>query len=228
VLRIVVAVGALLAAGGVHAQVSGNVTWTSDYRFRGVSLSDDAPALQVSLAYDGSGGWYAGAFASSVRRPLGVDASAQLVTYAGYARRIRPGLSWEVGTEYVMLLGASEYDYPEFYIGLASERLSGRLYYAPRYFNEGAPVVYAEINGTQPLSRRLRLLGHVGGLRRDRDADDEGARTRFDAQLGLGIALEPFDLRIARVAVSDRRNAERYPVDGADRNGWLLALSRSW
>ena len=222
-LRIVVAVTALLAASGAHAQVSGNVTWTSDYRFRGVSLSDNAPALQLSLAYDATGGWYGGALVSSVREPLGADANAQLVTYAGYARRVRGSLSWEVGAEYAMLLGASEYDYPEFYVGLASERLSGRLYYAPHYFDEGA-IIYAEINGTQPLSKRLRLLAHVGWLRPGQgdDADDE--RTRFDALAGLGIALSGFDLRIAWVEAGGNEPEYRGDGDG----GWTLTLSRSW
>ena len=227
-LRIVVAVAALWAAGVVHAQVSGNATLTSDYRFRGVSLSDNAPAVQLSVAYDGAGGWYAGALASSVRRPFGVDANAQLVAYAGYARRVRGALSWEGGAEYVVLTGAPEYDYPEFYVGLVSERLSARLYYAPRYFSEDASAVYAEINGTQPLSRRLRLLGHAGWLRPGQEPGAEAESPRFDVLVGLGFALEPFDIRIAWVTVGGDASSDQYGPDETDRNGWTLALSRSW
>jgi len=236
VLRVVVVLGALLAAPCVHAQVSGSVTLSSDYRFRGVSLSDDAPALQVGVVYDAADGWYAGASAANVRVPAYAPADAQLVAYFGYARRVRNGLSWEVGAEYAMLLGASGYDYPEFYVGLASDRFSGRLYYAPRYFGDDESVVYAELNGTHRVSERTRLLAHLGWLHRgeERDGGTYAAyapeRNRLDARVGLGVAFEPFDLQIAWVMTDSESEYTRlYPVYGSiDRGGWVLSLSRSW
>lgn len=231
-LRVVVALGALMAAAGAHAQVSGSVAWSSDYRFRGVSLSDSAPALQLGIAYDGAEGWYAGAFASSIRLPAHPQADAQLVAYAGYARRMGNGLSWEAGAEYATLVGVSGYDYPEFYVGLASEHFNTRLYYAPRYFGEDDDVVYAEWNGTRRISERLRLLGHLGWLHRSDERDSEvvyaSEESRLDARIGLGIALEPFDLQIAWVMTDDESEG-LYPVYGdIDRDGWVLSVSRSW
>jgi uncharacterized protein (TIGR02001 family) len=226
----VVALGALLAAAGAHAQVSGTVTWTSDYRWRGISLSDDAPALQLGLAYDTAGGWYAGAMVSSVRRPFGTEADLQAMTYAGYARRMRGNLSWDAGAEYVALVGESAYNYPEFHVGLASQRLGARLSYAPRYPDLDVPTVYAEFDGNQPLGRRLRLLGHVGWLHRSGDGPgDDESDTSVDAQVGLGIALEPFDLRIAWSKASGRdERAPQYPTKREDDSGWIVTLSRAW
>ena len=50
-----------------RADVAFNVGAVTDYRYRGISLSDDQPAAQLTLVYDAPRGWYAGAFASSVR-----------------------------------------------------------------------------------------------------------------------------------------------------------------
>ncbi len=228
-LRGAVALSALLFAAEACAQVSGSFTLVSDYRFRGVSLSDSRPAAQLSIAYDHADGWYTGVYASSVRlaRWSGVD--VQLLPYLGYARRVRPGLSWELGAEYAMFSGGLGYDYPEFYVGLASDHLNGRIYYASRYFDDDSPFVYAELNGARELSKHLRLLGHVGRSWRNGSsrAGDGPGQHRFDARAGIGLTLEAFELQLAWVTTDGRgrrRSIDRRP----DRNAWLFSVSRAW
>jgi len=225
---------AWLFACDACAQVSGSVALVSDYRFRGVSLSDRGPAVQASLAYDRSDGWYAGAFASTLRFGRTAQAHAQLLTYAGHAWRLRDGLDAEVGVDYSAFFGgASGYDYPELYAGLASDRVSGRLYYAPRYFDEETPVVYAELNLAQPLSERVRVLAHLGGLRRGTSAEtDRGLEQhRLDTRLGLGASLHDFDLQLAWVrSEGETGHYASYPAcpDCVQDDGWVLSVSRSW
>ena len=136
-LRGAVALWGLLFAVGVCAQVSGSLTLVSDYRYRGVSLSDEQPATQASVAYDHSSGWYAGVFGSTVDLASQSRRDLQLLSYVGYARRAHPGLSWEVGAGYSAFAGAGGYDYPEVYWGVASDHVSGRIYYAQNYFGQG-------------------------------------------------------------------------------------------
>lgn len=225
---------AWLFACDARAQVSGSIALVSDYRFRGVSLSDRGPAVQASLAYDRSDGWYAGAFASSLRFGRARRTCAQLLTYAGYAWRLRDGLSADVGVDYSAFFGgASGYDYPELYVGLTTDRLSGRLHYAPRYFREDTPVIYAELNLAQPLSDRIRLLAHVGGLRRGTSEEtDRGLeRYRLDARLGLGAALHDFDLQLAWIhSEGESGHYPSYPAcrNCANRGAWVLSVSRGW
>ena len=46
-IGVAVAAGAtLMGAGAANAEVSANVSFTTDYIFRGVSLSDENPAIQ--------------------------------------------------------------------------------------------------------------------------------------------------------------------------------------
>lgn len=226
----------LLCAADACAQVSGRVAAVSDYRYRGISLSDNRPAAQASIAYDGIDGWYAGAFASTLRLRLQpqADPGAQLVTYLGYGHRLRGNLRWEIGAEYAAFVGHSDYDYPEVYVGLVADHFSSRLYYAPRYFGADSAVVYAELNGDHALSERVRLLGHVGWLRRHGDDDVPFAhrleRHRFDARVGLGTTRAGLDLELAWVASDGGGGTYApYPVGSrADHNTWLLSVSRSW
>lgn len=53
-------------AGDDLGSLSGYVTITSDYRFRGVSQNDGEPALQASLNWTGNNGWYFGSWASKI------------------------------------------------------------------------------------------------------------------------------------------------------------------
>ena len=232
-LRGAVALWTLLCASEACAQVSGSVTLVSDYRYRGISLSDGQPTAQLSIAYDRPDGWYTGAFASRVQfRPRSSD-ETQLLTYLGYARRTGGGLSWELGAEYAAFTGRYDYDYPEVYVGLASDRIGGRIYYARRYYGMDAPQVYAELNGAHELSDRLRLLAHLGWSRHNGSGRTTYGtdRHRFDARLGIGAVLDGFDLQLAWVTTdgSDDAYAPIPPIgSGAANQTWVLSLSRSW
>ena len=230
-LRGAVVLWALLSCADACAQVSGSATLVSDYRFRGVSLSDGRPAAQLGVAWERDDGWYAGAFASSTR--LYGRAGTQLLGYLGYARRLHGDLSWEAGAEYAAFSRYPGDNYPEFYLGLATDRLSGRLYYAPRYFSEDAAAFYAELNGNHALTERFHLLGHVGWLQRggsSADADQDAQRRRFDVRIGVGAVFGGFDLQLARVASDGSGGSySGYPAYGdADDGAWVMSVSRGW
>jgi uncharacterized protein (TIGR02001 family) len=229
VLRHAIALSALLVTTAATAQVSGSVALVSDYRFRGISLSDERPAAQVAVAYDGRGGWYAGALASSVR-PSG-DVRMQLLAYLGVARPLRPGLDWEVGTEYATVAGPAHYAYPEAYLGLASARASVRLYYARHYFGQPTATYYLALERSWRLSDRLRLVGHLGLLRRNGPSGEESDRYRADARAGLGFTWRDVQLQLAWTVT--RGSEGPYPFGyraghPAERQAWVLGISRSW
>ena len=60
------AAAGLLAATGAAADITGNVGLTTDYVFRGISQTDEKPAIQGGLDYAHSSGAYAGVWASNV------------------------------------------------------------------------------------------------------------------------------------------------------------------
>jgi uncharacterized protein (TIGR02001 family) len=229
VFRHAVAVWFAFVAANVSAQVSGSLTLVSDYRFRGVSLSHNRPAAQLGAVYDDARGWYAGAFASTVQFAYPSSRELQTIAFVGYVWRFPSGLSSEVGADYSAFTGAGGYSYPEAYWGIAYENLSGRLYYAPRYFVHDSDAIYGEVNGVQPLLDRVRLLAHAGVLRNSSENAYTGRDVHYvlDARIGVGVDFDRFSVQLNWVGSSSANAA--YPVAGTRRqNGAVLSLFRSF
>lgn len=199
--RIAVAAASLLGAGGVQAQVSGSVSLASEYSARGVSLSNGGAAAQLSLSYDAAQGWYAGAFAAPGLTQAGRSGVTKLVLYGGYAHRLPSGLSWEAGASSTSFSHQSVYNYREVFLGLASDRLAGRLYLAPSYYGYGGRAAYAELNGFYPLRERIKLIAHAGVLH-GLSGLAAKARDRVDLRLAIGVDTGPFNVQLAWLGTS--------------------------
>lgn len=213
-----------------RAQMTGSATLVSDYRFRGVSLSDDRPSAQLAFDYDWPGnGWYAGGMLSGVR--LDPRQAVQLLAYGGYAQRITADTSVEAGARYVRFTGREAYAYAETYVGVAFRQLVGRVYYAPNYFNAGYPAWYAELNDSHALAGRWYAFAHLGYLRRSGAvAEYHISRFRSDMQLGIGLALAPCRLQLSWTTSHGASDAVLgYPsAAGATRNAWVISISYAW
>ncbi|MEP6632791.1 MAG: TorF family putative porin [Luteimonas sp.] len=230
-LRGVIALMALLSAAPACAQLSGSAALLSDYRYRGVSLSDGKPAAQLGLTYDFDDGIYAGLLFSSTQFAYGRRSGALLLPYVGYAKRLNGGLSWEVGAQYSRFTGTNCCGYAEIYAGFGSDHLYGRLYYSPDYFGR-ASTLYAELDGNRAVGEHWRAFAHAGLLRFNDIESSRGERRRYRYDLQAGFAL---DLHTADVQLSwsvsgggDGRYCA-YPCwDATDRSGWMLALTHRW
>lgn len=228
VQRIAFACCALLFAAQAGAGTSGSVALTSDYRFRGASLSDGLPSLQFDLDWAVPQGWYAGVFAASVRLPPYDRNGLQGVIYAGYSRPFIASWNWEAGTVYSRFTRDREYDYPEAYLGLLSPLLQLRVHYARHYFGQGPAELYLELDGTRELDEHWRLLGHVGVLRRDGMVAERISHYRYDARAGLGARFGAFDWQLAWVGSAGGASyAFGYPARASRRNV-VLSVSREW
>jgi uncharacterized protein (TIGR02001 family) len=216
-------------ASGAAAQFSGTLSGVSDYRYRGNTLSDRMPAAQAGLTYDAPMGWYAGGFGSTVRLkpPGGPSSYFQAIAYAGYAARLPSGMSLEAGGDYSAFAGSDDLNYGEFFVGAATDSLSARFYYSPRYFGESSDAVYGEINATQPLIDRVRLHVHAGFLRYRYESPYglfprfQPVQRVFDGRIGVRIDLDMFQLEIAWVGVSNHTSA--YLITGSSSPNTVVA-----
>ena len=219
----------LMAGNAALAQTSASVMLVSDYRYRGVALSDDHPQVQMSLAYDNPDGWYAGVFASDTRHEY--IHGAQLISYAGYARRYSSTVSWESGASTAHFLQQARYNYTEAYVGLSSENFSARMYFSPQYFGQNLRSLYTEINGAFPLKEHVKMLAHVGYLRPVGDQDGAGARisSRVDTKLGLSFTIADWNAQLAWVRlVRDQSQPSPYAESHPDRKPRSLVFSLSY
>ena len=227
----------LLCAAPCCAQVSGSVGVVSDYRYRGLSLSDGRPALQLDLSRDFDGGAYAGLMLSGARMGAGGDAVLQWLPYVGLVRR-RGALRIEGGVQYY---GFSRGDqgFADAFVGLGRERVQARLHHAPRYFGSG-PAWYAEIDAQQPLAPRWRVLAHVGALHWN-PGDDGTAVSRRDLRLGVGADWTHVGVQLAwvrswrsRVGSASGSHADYYGrtdalAERSDADpAWVLQVSHQW
>ena len=112
--------GAVLAAScfaatsaSAEVSVSGNVTYATDYTFRGVSQTNEKNAIQGGFDLDFGNGFYAGTWASNVN--FGTETSTETDFYAGYAFDVAEGVTVDLSYYYFLYAGdESDFNYSEF------------------------------------------------------------------------------------------------------------------
>jgi uncharacterized protein (TIGR02001 family) len=90
--------------------VTGNVALTTDYRFRGVSLSGGDPAIQGGITVSHASGFYVGTWSSSISGGP-VYGNQELDVFGGWTGEVTSGLSLDAGLLY--------YAYPSGHTGHA-------------------------------------------------------------------------------------------------------------
>jgi uncharacterized protein (TIGR02001 family) len=105
--------------------VSGGVDLVSDYRFRGLSLSDKDVAVQPTITVTHDSGFYLGSWGSNIDAgPARGDVEAQL--YGGYETEIASGTRLDLGATYYWYPDGDKAFGPSDF-GEASARLSYML-----------------------------------------------------------------------------------------------------
>jgi len=202
-----------------QAQLSTTLGVESDYRYRGVSLSDSEPSARLTLNYDGPEHWYAGA---SATRPVVVasERATQLLGYAGWVSSPIADRSFEIGIDGSHFVGLSGYDFAEAYVGLLASRWSARAYYAPNYYGRRIGTVYLELNAHVALNEQARLFAHLGALVPVRGASGDADTTRGDASVGVGFVTGGCDFHLAAVGAT---SGGPYPAVYAGRRAAVVA-----
>jgi uncharacterized protein (TIGR02001 family) len=167
------AVFAALAATPVLAQaeeqsgeepaisVDASIEVVSDYRFRGISLSDFDPAVQPSLTVTHSSGFYANAWGSNIADYGGANVEADLTV--GWSGAVGEGTSVDVYAMYYLYPEASGLNYAEFGVFLSQAvgegSITAELSYAPAQEGTGSlENVYLGVSGEIPLGNTPLLL----------------------------------------------------------------------
>ena len=121
-LSLVAALVSTLALGAEdisELSVSGSVALTNNYIWRGMTQTDNAPAIGGSVNF-GYKGFYLGAAASNVKFE-GVDASIELDALGGYTSEVY-GISYDIGAIYYAYPKSSkEANFADVYLGLSKD-----------------------------------------------------------------------------------------------------------
>lgn len=200
---------ALWLPAPVWAQVATTFGLASDYRLRGLSLTDRNPALILSLAYDHPSGAYAG----GTMVALADAQSAHLVgttEYAGFTHPLGGDLLLDAGASYqdytLYFERRSKLRYAEFYLGVIWRDLSGHLYFKPNNPRDGVNSAYGDVNWSLRPARDWRISAHLGANERlNGTAERDGGRWRYDTRLGLTREFTHAELELAWTASAPER-----------------------
>jgi uncharacterized protein (TIGR02001 family) len=197
-VRILAALGLLVAAAAANAEVSSTVTLTNDYDFRGASQSATDPAIQASIDYAHESGWYLGAWGSNIDFGPGTDADIEVDLYTGFSGGEEGGLGWDVGLVYYSYPSDSDLNYPEIYGKLHYSVFSGALFYSNDFVNSGSSAEYLSGDVNVPMPASLSLLAHAGYSFGDfwDGEDGESSSDYIDWSVGVGYTAGHFNLAL--------------------------------
>ena len=201
--KVLLALFAIAGFTAAHAQVSGNLGLTSDYRFRGISQSQNAPAVQGGVDYNHSSGLYIGNWNSSVSSQVYTNgAGVESDLYAGWKKDIYKGLTLDVGSYNYFYPRAtttantgSNFDTYEGFIGLGYGPLSAKYSrtLGNGYFGtaNARGTSYYQIDANYPIAgSQISLLAHAGHT----NVANSSNLDYSDYNFGVGYNLQGWDL----------------------------------
>jgi uncharacterized protein (TIGR02001 family) len=199
-VKCLVASIALAASGSaVAGEWSSTITATSDYDFRGVTLSAKDPALQASIDWAAESGFYVGAWASNIDYGSDVDGDIELDLYGGYAGETSGGLGYDVGGVWYTYPGSSSSankfkieDYPELWAGLSYGMFDVKQWWAIDYGGGSDDAFYTEGNLTFEPAENFSIGLHLGYNYGDAFDGSE----YMDYAVSVGYTLGNFDLEL--------------------------------
>jgi uncharacterized protein (TIGR02001 family) len=226
------------AAAPEASPLSFNVSLTSDYRYRGISQTRLKPAIQGGVDYALPGGFYIGAWASSIKwiKDAGGDASVEIDLYGGYKGEIAKDFSYDVGV--------LTYQYPRNHLAVSTNttELYGALTYGPatlKYshsvsnlfgFDNSKNSGYLDLSATFEVGPAIQLIPHVGYQRVAHNSDF----SYTDYSFTVGKDFSGFFLSAAVVGAETKTiagtKAYASPNNGKDlgKAGLVVAVKKTF
>ena len=150
-----------------NAEISANVALTSDYRFRGISQSNENIALQGGLDYGFTNGFYLGTWGSSVNFDSDevFNGSLELDFYGGWGTEIGENSTIDLGYIYYSYPGDDGKvigNYQEIYANYGWRDLTLGVAYSDDYYGDSGGFWYLQANYDWGFAEDWTLALHVG------------------------------------------------------------------
>ena len=162
-------------------EIEANVALSTDYIFRGISQTDNDPAISGGFDYSFDSGFYLGIWASNVDFGSNLETvenaagetvlvnetsstSTEIDVYGGYAVEIADGVELDLGYIYFVYPGdSSALNYSEFTASVTFyEDLSFGLIYSPDYFGSDEDAIVFNTDYSFGIAKNLSLDLHAG------------------------------------------------------------------
>lgn len=208
---------------GAHS-TSASVVLSSEYVWRGISQSDEDPAISGSFDYAHASGFYAGLWSSNV--DYGDDASMEIDAYLGYTNEIgETSISYDVGFMRYMFPG-EDYNFNEVYGSLSYSIFTAGIAHSSDALGQGENGTYYNLDAAYDLPMGLTLAAGVGHYDADEDTFAVGEDSYSHYYLGVATELAGFGLDLT-YSDTDNNADDIYGNDLAgDR--FIFTVSRSF
>jgi uncharacterized protein (TIGR02001 family) len=198
--------------------VTGSVSATTDYRFRGLSQSNKDPAAQASININHASGFYVGTWVSTLddQNSLPGYGDAEVDLYAGYTKTLDNGLGVDVGMLYYFYVDApnrfggadNDTDFFEPYasvnytLGPVNVKVGGNYAWNGQagLGGDDSLYLYSNLSASIPTTP-IKLLGHIGRSKGSLGAFnlDPADDTYVDWSLGAEVSQKGFTLGVQYV-----------------------------
>ena len=175
-------------------ELSGDITFASDYAFRGISQTEEAPALQGGLTLTDTSGLYVSVWGSNV--DFLAEGTLELDVMLGWSGDLNDDWSTDVGI--------MRYGYPnaaidgsnfyELYGSLTFKDLTFGLAYSDDYYANAGNYFYLHAGYSYALTDNLSVDLHVG-----QNEYDDSSASYLDWSVGLSTEVMGLSLSLAYV-----------------------------
>ena len=197
-------------------ELSGDITITSDYAFRGISQTEEAPALQGGLSLTDESGFYLSVWGSNV--DFLAEGTLELDVMLGWSGDINDDWSTDVGI--------MRYGYPnteidgsnfwELYGSLSYKDLTFGLAYSDDYYANSGNFFYIYAGYSYALMDNLSLDLHIG-----QNEYDDSSASYLDWSVGVSTEVLGAGISLAYV---DTDKDDSYLADSRV----ILSISKSF
>lgn len=212
---------------------TGGVGMTSDYVFRGITQTDENPAIQGNLDWnynlDDTTALKLGVWGSNVDFNDGDEATSEFDLYANVTKTFDkatvggqvlyyayPGVDSNLDYNFWEFAGTAGYDFDVVAVNAS-------VSYSPNYFNDSDTAIYYRLGATVPLPHNFSVDGHYGYQTID-DNTLAGVPDYAEWALGVGYVINGVTLKLEYV---DTDLTKSEVPDGAEART-VFTISKSF
>ncbi|WP_296062463.1 TorF family putative porin [uncultured Amphritea sp.] len=236
--KTIAAIGlSLLSVSGLaRADLGANVSVLSEWRYRGVSMTNETLAIQGGIDWYNQSGLFASVWAGNVDffptgHPFDDGATVELDLLAGYAGAINEEITYDATLYYYQYPGDEvDQDFAELKLGVNYNGFRVGYEYAPDYINLGLAYQYVYLNYQTDIAEGVGLELHVGSS--FGEVFDDPTTLMLDKYMDYSIGVtkrfSDLDLKLAYV---DTDISSTYAVDSgqmANQGAVVFSVSKSF
>ena len=213
-------VGSCLSSQAVLADsLSGNVSVTNNYIWRGLTQTMNEPAVSGGIDYASDSGFYAGTWASNVKYGAEDNFSYEHDVYFGFAGE-SGDISYDVGYLYYNYDEAAGFDFGEIYGTVGYGGFSATLYVLANAEPDEAPgqdfgfgsTTYISLDYGFALESGTEVGFHVGSYQGDFNEAFNGVPGDY-RDFSVSVAKDGFAFMISTTDLDDAGDEDPYDND---------------